>query len=352
MAVSAVLVEQGHNRLRYLVTNGFGQNILGAASGFAVLGASTVTSSGPTTIEGDLGLWPGSAITGFPPGTVSGTTHTTDAAAAAAQGDATAAFIALTALTPSTDLTGQNLAGKILAPGVYHYDTSADLSVGGTLTFDAQGNPNATWVIQIGSTLTANNGSIMNVINGGSGCNVFWKVGSSATIGTTVQFVGNVIALASISVNTSATVLGRLIARTGAVTLLTNDVNATACGGASANVALTTTGGATPDLVTDSLYGPIKQLARAFAQGIGILPAGAKTQAQSRAIWLADASDVVLGNGKVPRTIMTVTPRTGGGNWSIDASVDGTGHPTILITGTVVNATAYLDILTQGAIGI
>ena len=119
----------------------------------------------------------------------------------------------------------------------------------------------------------------------------------------------------------------------------------------SDSVTITTTGAATPDLLTDSKYGPIKVIANAFTAGLGILAAGVMTQAQARAMWLADNSDTVLGNVNVPRALPRLTVRTGTGAWSIDANVDGGGHPIVQVTTDDVG-TAYLDVQTQGAIGI
>lgn len=121
--------------------------------------------------------------------------------------------------------------------------------------------------------------------------------------------------------------------------------------GEQALAAITTTGAATPDLLTDADNGPVLACAQAFTNGIGILPAGAFTQAQARAIWLADNSDTVLGNGKVGRCLCVITPRTGQAQWRIDANVDGSGHPTITPVATVA-ASAYLDVQTQGGIGM
>jgi len=197
--------------------------ILGRAQDFGVLAASTITNTGGSVITGDLGLSPGTSVTGFPPGTVTGTQHITDAAAAAAQTDATVAFVALAALTPSTDLTGQNLGGLTLPPGNYHFTSSAQLT--GTLTLDAAGDPGATWVFQIGSTLTTASASAVALINGAVAANVFWQVGSSATLGTTTTFKGTIIAQASITANNGASVTdGRLLALTGAVTLDDNAI--------------------------------------------------------------------------------------------------------------------------------
>ncbi len=158
---------------------------LGTTATFAVLGGSTVTNTGSTVLTGDLGVWPGLAITGFPPGIVTGTTHAGDAVAQQAQSDLTTAYNNLAGQACGTDLTGQDLGGMTLTPGVYCFSTSAQLT--GTLTLNAQGNPSAVFVFQIGSTLTTASSSVVQVINGGSNCNVFWQVGSSATLGTTAQ---------------------------------------------------------------------------------------------------------------------------------------------------------------------
>lgn len=210
---------------------------LGAAGSYAVLGGSTVTNTGPTVVTGDLGVSPGAAVTGFPPGVVLlGSIHAADAHALAAQN---AVITAYNALLPASqpcpalnNLTGQDLGGMILIPGVYCFDTSAQLT--GTLTLDAQGNPNAVFIFQIGSTLTTASGSTVSIINGTPStlCNVFWQVGSSATLGTTSAFFGNILALTSITLNTGATVAGRTLARNGAVTLDSNTVSASACAAA------------------------------------------------------------------------------------------------------------------------
>ena len=202
---------------------------LGAASGFGVLGGSTVTNTGPTVVQGDVGTSPGSAIVGFPPGVTTGVRHAADAVAAQAQSDVTAAYNALASQAVQTNLTGQDLGGLTLTPGVYDFDTSAFLT--GTLTLDAQGNQNAVFIFRTGSTLVTSSASRVTLINGGSGCNVFWQVGSAATFGTTSTVIGNVLALTSITLNTGAAVGGRLLARNGAVTLDSNTIAACAAGG-------------------------------------------------------------------------------------------------------------------------
>lgn len=191
---------------------------LGTAGGFAVLGASAVTNTGPTVIVGALGISPNNAssVTGFPPGQIIGTTHFADALALSAQNDTTTAYNTLAGRACDTPVSG-DLGGSTLNPGVYCSATSMALT--GTLTLDAQNDPDAVFIFQIGSTLTTASASSVQVINGGQHCNVFWQVGSSATLGTGSSFIGNILALASITLTTGTSASGHLLARTGAVTL-------------------------------------------------------------------------------------------------------------------------------------
>ena len=214
------------------ISDAAGVPSLGAASRFSVLGGSTVTSTGLTVVTGDLGVWPGLAVTGFGPGVViGGTIDRGTAVSAAGQGSLTALYDALKGAACRTDMSGIDLSGKTLGPGVYCFTSSAAISTVGTLTLDAGGDPNAFWIFQIASTLTTPDTSAVNVINGGSACNVFWAVGSSATIGKSNRFEGNIVALDSITVQTGSNVSGRALARTGAVTLDTNAIGFTTCGG-------------------------------------------------------------------------------------------------------------------------
>lgn len=201
---------------------------LGTAGAFGVLGGSTVTNTGPTVINGNLGVSPGNAITGFPPGQVNGTTHPGDATAAQAQSDLTVAFNDAAGRACDVNLTGQDLGGKTLTPGAHCYSAAAQLT--GTVTLNAQGNENAVFIFQIGSTLTTASASSVNLINGAQACNVFWQVGSSATLGTSTSFKGNILAGASITLNTNATIVqGRALARAGAVTMDTNTLTRATC---------------------------------------------------------------------------------------------------------------------------
>ncbi len=194
---------------------------LGSAANFAVLAYATVTSTGLTVITGDLGLSPGTAVTGFPPGIVNGALHTGDPAAAIAQADLTNALSTATALTLPILVAG-DLGGRTLVPGLYK--STSSLAVTGGLTLDAQGNSSAVWVFQISSTLTTSSASQIILTGGALAKNVFWVVGSSATLGTFSVFKGTIMAYASITITTGATLDGRALARTGAVTLDSNTI--------------------------------------------------------------------------------------------------------------------------------
>lgn len=194
---------------------------LGSAATFVALASSTLTNTGPGVFVGDVGVSPGTSVTGFPPGTVRrGTIYMGGPVAAQAQIDANSAYIDLASQICNVDLTGQDLGGLTLTPDVYCFDTSAQLT--GDLVLDALGDPLAVWVFQTGSTLTTASASSVSVFNGGQAVNVFWQIGSSATLGTGTQFNGNIIADGSITLNTGASLIGRLLSLNGAVTMDTN----------------------------------------------------------------------------------------------------------------------------------
>ena len=193
---------------------------------FAVLGGTTVTCTGASVIIGNVGVSPGSATVGFPvpcPGV-----PIIPPASDPAQLDLTTAYNTLAAL-PCSSTVGPDLAGLTLVQGVYCVNAAAS-NLTGTLTLDAQGNPNAVWVFRMSSSLITSSGSTVSVINGGNACSVQWQVSSSATIGSGTTFVGNILALTSIAMNTGANLTGRALARNGAVTLDTNNISSATCG--------------------------------------------------------------------------------------------------------------------------
>jgi hypothetical protein len=196
------------------VVNGF--------DNFMVLAGSTITNTGNTSVSGDIGTYPGTSITGFPPGVISGVFHYADYVAAAGEAASQQLYNALMLMTSTATVSG-DIGGQIFTPGVY--TSSSTLGVTGILTLDAQGNPNAVWVFQVGSALTtaASNSAIV-LINGAQASNVYWQVGSSATLGTDTTFAGTIVAQTSITANTGANIAGRLFAITGAVTLDDNNI--------------------------------------------------------------------------------------------------------------------------------
>jgi type VI secretion system secreted protein VgrG len=233
---------------------------LGGAQSFAVLGASTVTNTGSSVISGNVGASPGNSITGFPPGlVVNGVIHAGNATSLAAQTSAMAAYTTLAGQACTQDLSGQDLGGLTLTPGVYCFSGSAQLT--GTLTLNAQGNASAVFVFKIGSTLTTASASRVLVINGGSLCNLFWQVGSSATLGTATSFAGNIIALASVTVTTGASLTGRALALNGAVTLDTNSILVACANGPP-------TGGGCPAIAINPLAMPNGTVGAAFSESI------------------------------------------------------------------------------------
>ena len=203
---------------------------LGTADTFVVLAGAGVTNTGPTTLNGDLGTFPTTGITGVGPGadaiTINGINHGGDAVTQGAKDDLVTAYNNVAAQVPSSRVPAE-LGGQTLMAGTYN--TESNMQLTGALTLDAQGDPNAVFVFQAGSTLITEVGSQVNLINGASHCNVYWQVSSSATLGTTTAFQGTILALQSVTLTTGATVQGRVLARNGAVTLDTNTITRGAC---------------------------------------------------------------------------------------------------------------------------
>jgi hypothetical protein len=196
---------------------------LNCAATFAILAGSTVTSTGPTSITGDLGVFPGTAVTGFPPASASGAIHAGDAVAQQAERDLTSGYNDAVAFAGSPATVAGNLGGQTLPPGLYKSTSSLAIS-SGDLTLDAGGNPNAVFVFQIASSLTVTSGLAVILSGGAKAANIYWQVGSSATLGTTSRFFGNLLVSQSITLQTGATLTGRALTQVGAVTLDSNTV--------------------------------------------------------------------------------------------------------------------------------
>ena len=193
---------------------------------FSVLAGSTVTNTGSTVVSGEVGVSPGTAVTGFPPGLAGGAIHSADGAAAQAQIALTAGYIDAAGRAGGTAVAG-DLVGQTLTAGVY--TSTSSLAISGDVTLDAQGNPDAVFIFQISSTLTTGSGSHVVLANGAKACNVFWQVGSSATLGTNSVFKGNILALTSITITTGVNLEGRALARNGAVTLDADVITGCTC---------------------------------------------------------------------------------------------------------------------------
>lgn len=234
---------------------------LETAEAFAVLAGETVTNTGPTTITGDVGLHPGSSVTGFASVTLNGAQHVADGVALQAKNDLVTAYNDAAGRTPPTTIATE-LGGQSLKAGVYN-SAAGTLGLTGTLTLDAEGNSAAVFIFQAASTLITAPGSGVSLVNGASACNVFWQVGSSATLDTSTSFKGTILALTSIALKTGATLEGRAFARNGEVTLDTNVITRPSCLGASSS--------SVPPLTDTSLPGSHGPLALALTLPISLL---------------------------------------------------------------------------------
>lgn len=301
--------------------------VLNTAGNFAVLGASTVTNTGNTLVNGNVGTFAGTAVTGFPPGVVTGgTIHAGDAVAGQAQGDLTNAYNDAAGRGCGTTLSA-DIGGAILLPGVYCTAAASGpasaVGITGILTLNGNGNPNAVFIFQIGSTLnTAAENSMIRLIGGAQASNVFWQVGSSATLGTHTSMSGNIMAQASVTLTTGAVLNGRALARTGAVTLDTNSVSLPVPSGGSPTVTCSFPRGTVGQAYSSSLVGSGGTPPYAFSI-FGSLPTGLTLNALTGAITgtpttggaFSDTSRVVdsLGNAGTSSCGITIAPATTGG---------------------------------------
>jgi hypothetical protein len=263
---------------------------LGTADSFAVLAGSGITNTGPTVIVGDIGTYPTTTIVGAAGMTVTGTNHGGDAVTQNAKSDLTTAYIAAAGEIPTLPIVA-DLGGTTLNTGVYNSGSSIGLT--GTLTLDAQGDPDAVFVFQAGSSLITASGSTVSLINGAQACNVFWQVGSSATLGTNSTFSGTLLALTSITATTGSTITGRILARNGAVTLDTNSITTPVCAAAPPTPTATPTATATPT-------GTPSPAPSTPSTPIGATPTGAPTD--------ADEGDGRGGRRQVPRVPVGAVP--------------------------------------------
>jgi hypothetical protein len=268
---------------------------LGKAASFSVLGGSTITNTGNTTMFGDLGLAPGSSVTGAP--LVLGAEHIDDAVANEAKSALTTA--ATTAANEASNgSAGKELAGEAFLPGVYTASTSLLLS-SGSVTLNAQGDPNAVFIFQIGTTLTTGSNTSVSLINGAQACNVFWQVGSSATLGTGTHFVGTIMAADSITANTGATIHGRLLAQTAAVTLEDNTITTSTCASSGSG-----SGGGTETTTPEETAALEKAVAGETTTGGGTTPGGAASPVTGT----TPGTGTTTGAGIVAGTTVGITP--------------------------------------------
>jgi hypothetical protein len=232
LAVVGLLFSLGSNAVAAPTAVG-----LGTAGSFAVLAGTGITNTGPTTITGDIGTFPTTSVTGATSLTLSGTNHAGDSVTQGAKTDLVTAYPTAAGEGPTTAIPA-DLVGQTLKPGVYN--SAAEIGLSGVLTLDGAGDPNAVWVFQAGSTLITASGSKVVMLNGAQSCHVYWQVGSSSTLGTNSTFIGTIMALTSISLQTGAKLDGRALARDGGVTLDSNTITRSACSTSTSTPTATT----------------------------------------------------------------------------------------------------------------
>ncbi|MEA2238853.1 MAG: hypothetical protein QOC81_3577 [Thermoanaerobaculia bacterium] len=329
----------------FSASSAFAQISLGTAQNFGVLAGSAVTSTGATTVNGNVGVSPGTAVTATPPMVIiGGAIHSNDAVAMQAQNDLTTAYNNIAATPCTVDLTGQDLGGQTLTPGVYCFTTSAQLT--GALTLNALGNPNALFLFKIGSTLTTASASSVTITNnGGNSCNkAYWQVGSSATLGTGTSFTGDILALTSITITTGANTNGRALARNGAVTLDTNNVNT--CGVSLCPI-ITVNPATLPNGTVGTPYNQIVSASGGtapytFAVSSGLLPPP---------LVLNSATGAITGTPTTPGTYtftITATDANGcSGSRQYTITITSPGCPAIIINPTTLPPGVALQFYSQ-----
>jgi hypothetical protein len=331
---------------------------LGSAANFAAVAATTITNTGPTVVNGNLGVYPGTAVVGFPPGTVNGTIYAGVPPADTAAADAETAYNQAANEPCDSTRSDPDLGGDTLAPGVTCF-TVSEVHLTGTLTLDAQGDPNAAWIIKTGSTLVTASNSAVVLTGGANPCNnnnITWQIGSSATLGSSTSFLGNILASASVTLNTGAVTTGGLYGNTGAVTMDTNKVSTCASAGGMAGPAITTTpsgsvpvGGNISDSAT--VIGGASPSGSVVFQLFGPGDTTCTTPIATRTGTLTGGS---ASSGDVPATAAGTYNwvATYGGDANNSAAISHCGSETVRVTSEIMTGRAYGLTATATVLGI